>query len=234
MLNALLFSASSYKDTGYLTHARDFIDSFLQECGILDEQILFIPYAGVRRNYDEYELKVKQSLNKENIVSIHKFKNLKEAVLNSKVILVGGGNTFELLNKLYENDLINIISNKVKDGACYIGWSAGSNIAGKSIKTTNDMPIVMPKSFDSLNIFPHQINPHFISGKISGHNGESREERLQEYLIVNKLDKIYAIPEGSALKIKNDKLKIIGFNDVKVFTYPMQEQILKLNEEYNF
>ena len=234
MLNILLFSASGYQDSGYLIHAREFINSFLQECNVLDEDILFIPYAGVRRTYDEYEKKVQDALLKENIKSIHKFENKKEAILNAKVILVGGGNTFELLNKLYENDLVQAIFNQVKNGACYIGWSAGSNIAGKSIKTTNDMPIVMPKSFDSLNLFPYQINPHFISGKIKGHNGESREERLQEYLIINQKDKIYAIPEGTALKIKDDKLKIIGYNDAKVFTYPMQEEILKLNQEYSY
>ncbi len=234
MLNLLLFSASSYQDSAYLSHTRVFIDSFLEENDVLNEQILFIPYASIRRTYDEYEEKVKQGLQRNNIKSLHKFNNAKEAILNAKVIMVGGGNSFELLNQLYKNDLLENIRESIKNGVCYIGWSAGSNIAGKSIKTTNDMPIVMPESFDSLNLFPHQINPHFISGKIQGHNGESREERLQEYLIINQNDKVYALPEGCALKIKNNTLEVIGYKDVKIFTYPMQESVLKLNKEYTY
>ncbi|TWO27437.1 dipeptidase PepE [Campylobacter insulaenigrae] len=234
MLNLLLFSASSYQDSPYLSHTKEFVDSFLNENNVVNEQILFIPYAGVRRTYDEYEEKVRQGLQKDNIKSLHKFDNFKEAILNAKVIMVGGGNSFELLNQLYKNDLLESIKNSVMNGACYIGWSAGSNIAGASIKTTNDMPIVMPQSFDSLNLFPYQINPHFISGKIKGHNGESREERLQEYLIINPNDKVYALPEGCALKIKNNTLKSVGFKDVKIFTYPMQESLLKLDQEYTY
>lgn len=234
MLNLLLLSSSSYKDTGYLTHAKSFIEDFLQECDVKDESILFIPYAGVRRTNEEYEIKVKESLNKDNIISIHHFKNLKEAILKAKVFLVGGGNTFMLLSKLYEYDLLEILKKRIQEGACYIGWSAGSNIAGKSIKTTNDMPIIMPKSFDALNVFPYQINPHFISGKIQGHNGESREERLEEFLIANPKDQIYAIPEGSALRIQENKIKIIGHNSVLKLSYPMKSEILELNQEYNF
>ncbi|MGH2305228.1 dipeptidase PepE [Campylobacter taeniopygiae] len=234
MLNLLLLSSSSYQNTGYLTHAKTHIQDFLKECDLLNEEILFIPYAGVRRNNDEYETKVKESLNQKNIVSIHRHNHSKEAILKAKVILVGGGNTFMLLSKLYEYDLLDCLVQRVKEGACYIGWSAGSNIAGKSIKTTNDMPIIMPQSFNALNLFPHQINPHFISGKIQGHNGESREERLEEFLIANPREKIYAIPEGSALRIKDDKVKIIGHNPVLKFEYPMKSTILELNQEYPY
>lgn len=232
MTNLLLFSASGYKDTPYLSHARNLIDEFLKENEVYEEEILFLPYAGVRRTYDEYEKRVKEGLNKENIKSIHHFLDLKEAILNAKVFLVGGGNSFMLLYKLYENDLLELLKKRIQSGVCYIGWSAGSNIAGASIKTTNDMPIIMPKSFDSLAVFKHQINPHFISGKIAGHNGESREERLQEFLIANPKDIVYAIPEGSALKIKNDKLKIIGHHDVLKLSHPFETTILKINHEY--
>ncbi|MBZ7969741.1 dipeptidase PepE [Campylobacter sp. RM3125] len=232
MLNILLLSSSSYKETGYLTHAKNLIENFLEECDVKQDPILFIPYAGVRRNNEEYEKKVKESLNKENIISIHHSNNPQEAISKAKVILVGGGNTFMLLYKLYKYDLLNCLAQRIKEGACYIGWSAGSNIAGKSIKTTNDMPIIMPKSFDALNLFPHQINPHFISGKIQGHNGESREERLEEFLIANPKETIYAIPEGSALRIKDDKIKILGHNSVLKFEYPMKSTTLNLNQEY--
>ncbi|AJC86832.1 dipeptidase PepE [Campylobacter sp. RM16704] len=232
MPNLLLFSASSYKDSGYLNHTAEFIDDFLKENAMGNEEILFIPYAGVRRTPDAYEAKVKEGLKRDNIKSLHRFENLKEAILNAKVFLVGGGNSFMLLHKLYENDLLEILKDRIKQGACYIGWSAGSNIAGTSIKTTNDMPIIMPKSFDSLGVFPHQINPHFISGKIPGHNGESREERLEEFLIVNPNETIYAIPEGSALKVKNNEVKIIGHYDVLKMQYPLNIEYLKINQTY--
>lgn len=231
MPKLLLFSASGYKDSAYLSHTREFMDDFLKENSMIDEEILFIPYAGVRRTYDEYEARVKEGLKKDNIKSLHHFHDKKEAILNSKVFLVGGGNSFMLLHKLYENDLLEILKERVKNGACYIGWSAGSNIAGLSIKTTNDMPIIMPKSFDSLSVFPYQINPHFISGKIAGHNGESREERLEEFLLTNPKDIVYAIPEGSALKVQDDNLKIIGYHDVLKLTYPFNIKYLKTNQE---
>ncbi|MCV3410822.1 dipeptidase PepE [Campylobacter lari] len=230
MSKLLLFSASGYKDSAYLSHTREFIDDFLKENSMVDEEILFIPYAGVRRTYDAYEARVKEGLKKDNIKSLHHFENLKEAILNAKVFLVGGGNSFMLLHKLYENDLLEVLKERIEKGACYIGWSAGSNIAGLSIKTTNDMPIVMPKSFDSLGVFPYQINPHFISGKIPGHNGESREERLEEFLLTNPKDIVYAIPEGSALKIQDDNLKIIGHHDVLKLSYPFNLEYLKVNQ----
>ncbi|MFY4690803.1 dipeptidase PepE [Campylobacter jejuni] len=232
MSKLLLFSASGYKDSPYLSHTRDFIDDFLKENSMEDEEILFMPYAGVRRNYDAYEAKVKEGLRKDNIKSLHHFKNLKEAILNAKVFLVGGGNSFMLLHKLYENDLLEVLKERIKKGSCYIGWSAGSNIAGLSIKTTNDMPIIMPKSFDSLGVFSYQINPHFISGKIPGHNGESREERLEEFLLTNSKDIVYAIPEGSALKVQDDSLKIIGYHNVLKIKYPFEIEYLKVNQSY--
>ena len=112
------------------------------------------------------------------------------------------------------------------NGAKYFGWSAGANIAGKTMMTTNDMPIIMPKSFDSLNIFPYQINPHFISGKLAGHNGESREERLEEFLIANPKDAIYALPEGTALLIAGSEAEVIGHSEILKFEY--QKEIEKI------
>lgn len=232
MSKLLLFSASGYKDSPYLSHTIEFIDAFLKENTMDNENILFIPYAGVRRTYDAYETRVKDGLKKDNIKSLHHFSDKKEAILNAKVFLVGGGNSFMLLSKLYEYDLLEVLKERIINGACYIGWSAGSNIAGKSIMTTNDMPIIMPKSFDSLGVFKHQINPHFISGKIPGHNGESREERLEEFLITNPKDIVYAIPEGSALRVQDDNLKIVGHHDILKIQYPFEIEYLKTNYEY--
>ena len=224
MKNALLISASSYQDTGYLRHCKNWVKDFLGESG--KEEILFIPYAGVRRTNDEYEQKVIDRLKNKNIKSIHRYEDKISAIKNAKSIAVGGGNTFMLLYTLYKLNLIEPIKEAVANGTKYFGWSAGANIAGKTMMTTNDMPIIMPKSFDSLNIFPYQINPHFISGKLAGHNGESREERLEEFLIANPKETIYALPEGTALLIADNEVEVIGYSEILKFEY--QKEIEKI------
>ena len=224
MKNALLISASSYQDTGYLRHCKNWVKDFLGENG--KEEILFIPYAGVRRTNDEYEQKVIDRLKNKNIKSIHHYEDKISAIKNANSIAVGGGNTFMLLYTLYKLNLIEPIKEAVANGTKYFGWSAGANIAGKTMMTTNDMPIIMPKSFDSLNIFPYQINPHFISGKLAGHNGESREERLEEFLIANPKETIYALPEGTALLIADSEAEVIGHSEILKFEY--QKEIEKI------
>ena len=224
MKNALLISASSYQDTGYLRHCKNWVKDFLGESG--KEEILFIPYAGVRRTNDEYEQKVIDRLKNKNIKSIHHYEDKISAIKNANSIAVGGGNTFMLLYTLYKLNLIEPIKEAVANGTKYFGWSAGANIAGKTMMTTNDMPIIMPKSFDSLNIFPYQINPHFISGKLAGHNGESREERLEEFLIANPKETIYALPEGTALLIEDSEAEVIGHSEILKFEY--QKEIEKI------
>ena len=224
MKNAFLISASSYQDTGYLRHCKNWVKDFLGENG--KEEILFIPYAGVRRTNDEYEQKVIDRLKNKNIKSIHHYEDKISAIKNANSIAVGGGNTFMLLYTLYKLNLIEPIKEAVANGTKYFGWSAGANIAGKTMMTTNDMPIIMPKSFDSLNIFPYQINPHFISGKLAGHNGESREERLEEFLIANPKDTIYALPEGTALLIAGSEAEVIGHSEILKFEY--QKEIEKI------
>ena len=138
-----------------------------------------------------------------------------------------------LLHKLYELDLLDTLRQSILNGNAYVGWSAGSNIAGKSIATTNDMPIVMPKSFEALGVFTHHINPHFISGKIPNHNGESREERLEEFLITHPKESIYALPEGCGLRVQDGEFKVVGFKDALKLTHPMQIQNLKLHQNYS-
>ena len=224
MKNALLISASSYQDTGYLRHCKNWVKDFLGESD--KDEILFIPYAGVRRTNDEYEQKVIDRLKNKNIKSIHYYEDKISAIKNANSIAVGGGNTFMLLYTLYKLNLIEPIKEAVANGTKYFGWSAGANIAGKTMMTTNDMPIIMPKSFESLNIFPYQINPHFISGKLAGHNGESREERLEEFLIANPKDTIYALPEGTALLIEGSEAQVIGHSEILKFEY--QKEIEKI------
>ena len=160
MKNMLLLSSSKYKNTGYLEHTIPWLQNFLTD--YRGKTIAFVPYAGVRRTFDEYEKTVQNALSNlgMNIVSVHHGKQHRDIIEQADVIAIGGGNTFCLLKQLYEHNLIDIIRKKVNNGTPYFGWSAGANVAGASIMTTNDMPITYPPSFQALQLFPHQINPH--------------------------------------------------------------------------
>ena len=146
--------------------------------------------------------------------------------------MVGGGNSFKLLNEVYENNLVNCIQEAVKGGTAYIGWSAGSNLACPTIKTTNDMPIVCPPSFSALNFIPFQINPHYIHGNPPGHNGETREQRLLEFLEVNPTIVVIGLREGTMLKIDGNNIKLIGDRTARIFKY--QSDFYELNSEDDF
>jgi dipeptidase E len=184
---------------------------------------LFIPYAGVRVNYDDYTAIIQKALSPLDIkvTGIHQCENTITAVESGQAIAVGGGNTFHLLHQLYENNLIQAITNAVESGAPYIGWSAGSNVAGRSIRKTNDMPIIEPKSFDALRLVNFQLNPHYTDFNPADYNGETRAQRLAEFMMLNKNMPIVAIVEGTALKVNNEdgqqRMRLIGSEDGFIF-----------------
>jgi len=211
--NLLLISSSSAGQTPYLEHAKTMIEDHLEEI----KDILFIPYASVTVSYDDYTDKVQSALKSLNInvIGIHKCKDALSAINNAKAIVIGGGNTFHLLHQLYENNLLSAIKEKVNLGVPYIGWSAGSNVAGTSICTTNDMPIIEPRSFKALNLVPFQLNPHYTDFNPPEHNGETREQRLAEFMVINPEMPIVGIVEGSALKLKDNKLSLIAFKAIE-------------------
>ena len=229
MKNMLLLSSSKYKNTGYLEHTIPWLQNFLTD--YRGKTIAFVPYAGVRRTFDEYEKTVQNALSDlgMDIVSVHHGKQHRYIIEQADVIAIGGGNTFCLLKQLYEHNLIDIIREKVNNGTPYFGWSAGANVAGASIMTTNDMPITYPPSFQALQLFPHQINPHFISGKMQGHNGESRE-----FLLVNPTAFVYALPEGSALHIQNEMATVLGENPILCFSENMECGTFDINTTFSY
>ncbi len=230
MKKLLLLSSSGAGSTQYLSHALPHIQHFLTQS---ITEILFIPYAGVSISYQQYTDKVTKALAPLNltILNIADTKDPKQAVEQAQAIMVGGGNTFHLLHQLYHFDLVELIRNKVEQGLPYIGWSAGSNIAGLSIRTTNDMPIIEPLSFNALALVPFQLNPHYSDYQAPGHNGETRAQRLLEFTCVDPITPIIGIQEGSALTLINDKLLLIGEKEGYLFTGKIQKQIIDTNTD---
>ncbi|MZI92966.1 dipeptidase PepE [Vibrio sp. CAIM 722] len=218
-MNLLLCSSSGFKNSDYLSHTKPMMEQFFAGFNAPVTEAIFVPYAGVTRSYDEYLARVAPHFSALGIklVGLHQTTDPKQALDNAQMIIVGGGNTFALLSRLQQQGLVSVIQNKVRQGTPYIGWSAGSNLSGTSISTTNDMPIVQPETFSALCLVPFLINPHFISGQIPGHNGESREQRLAEFMVMNPKDKVVALVEGSALLVKGDCMTLIGAGAGHVF-----------------
>jgi len=203
----LALSSSRVGNSAYLEMATPVINSFLGEGS---KRIAFIPFASVD-SYDNYAWKVKEGLSSlPHIIKTITTDNAKEIIESSDVIMIGGGNTFKLLHDLYEMDLVEIIKTKVQSGTPYIGWSAGANLTGATICTTNDMPIVQPKSFAAFGFFPFQINPHYYNILMDGFNGETRDQRLEEFLKLNPCKKILCLPEGTYLELQNGELMFDG------------------------
>ncbi|MBV7317205.1 dipeptidase PepE [Shewanella sp. NIFS-20-20] len=225
----LLLSSSKLGDTPYLSHAIDYIAPY-QAAGT---NWLFIPFAGVGISYDDYLAKVQSGLGDLNIQlsSIHQHSDYHQAIKAADVILVGGGNTFHLLHELYRHDLLGPIQEAVATGTPYIGWSAGSNIAGLSIRTTNDMPIIAPPSFEALQLVPFQLNPHYTDYIQPGHNGETRAQRIFEFTCVDSHTPVVGIVEGSALQLAGQQLRLLGKEPGYYFCGEIQQQVIAANSD---
>jgi len=232
-MRLLLISNSTNAGEEYLDYPKNNIKEFLGENSV---RALFIPYAGVTFSFDDYEAKVKSRFNEigHDIISIHKFDNPVEAVKNAEAIVIGGGNTWQLTRMLHDNNLISAIKDTVQNGTPYIGWSAGSNVACPTIKTTNDMPIIDPKGFDVTGLIPFQINPHYLDANPEGHGGETREDRIMEFLEVNKDMYVAGLREGTMFLYENDNLFLIGERNCKIFKSGEKPKELSASDDFNF
>jgi dipeptidase E len=214
-MNLLLISNSTNAGEPYLKYPIQEIAKTLQ--GVTE--IVFIPYAAVTFSYDEYERRVQERFNEIGIKvsSIHRALNKRNFMRHAQAIVIGGGNTFALLKKMQEEDLLDIIFRRVKSGVPYIGWSAGSNVTCPTICTTNDMPIVQPESFRAIGLVSFQINPHYLDANPAGHAGETREQRIMEYLEANRSRYVVGLREGCMLRINDNGIELIGSRPMRIF-----------------
>ncbi|MBO4876175.1 MAG: dipeptidase PepE [Bacteroidales bacterium] len=232
-MRLLLISNSTNAGEAYLDYPKHNIHDFLGEKCV---KCLFIPYAGVTVTWDDYEKKVKNRFNEvgHDIVSIHHFDDPVKAVEEADCIVIGGGNTWKLLHDMHANKLIEPIRKKVLGGTPYIGWSAGSNVTCPTLMTTNDMPIIDPLGFDALNLIPFQINPHYLDKKVEGHGGESREDRILEFIEVNREVYVAGLREGCMFVVEGDKMRIIGQRNLRLFKYGEETREIAPTEDFTF
>ena len=232
MKRMIIASTSTIYGSGYLDYILPELKSFFK--GV--DEVLFIPYArpgGI--SFDEYTKIVRTAFLKisTRIKGIHEFNNPEMAVNNAKAIFTGGGNTFVLVNSLYQNNIIQAIKKVVVSGTLYFGTSAGSNIAGVNMKTTNDMPIVYPPSFETLGLMPFNINPHYLDpDPTSKHMGETRETRIKEFHNFNT-QPVVGLREGSYLHVFDNTITLKGELSARVFEYNKKPYETKNNSTLN-
>lgn len=230
-MRLLLISNSTNPGEAYLDYPKYQIRDFL---GNQPLNCVFIPYAGVTISFDDYEARVKARFAEvgHSISSIHHSEDPVKAVEEADAIVVGGGNTFQLIKMIQDNGLIEAVRKKVLAGTPYVGWSAGSNVCCPTIRTTNDMPILEPDSFNAFSLIPFQINPHYTDKNPPGHAGETREDRIMEYLAANQGDTVLGLREGCMFIVEGSSMKLFGDLSVRVFRY--QETPEELDNKYDF
>ncbi len=228
-----MISNSTNAGEAYLEHPLDQIKSFL---GNMPVKALFIPYAGVTISFDEYTTRVRKRFQEigHEITSVHEADDPVRAVQQAEAIVVGGGNTFHLAKLMQKHDLIDAIREKVLAGTPFIGWSAGSNMACPSIRTTNDMPIVEPVSFQALNLVPFQINPHYLDANPEGHAGETREMRIEEFLEANPGIFVVGLREGTMFLIEKEAMQLLGPRPARIFKKDQNPQELEPGADFSF
>lgn len=216
MKNIILASTSTLFGGEYLSYLEDEISTLFKEV----KTILFIPYArpsGI--THDEYTQKVSAFFGKlgMEVRGLHTSENPVSAVKNAQGFFTGGGNTFLLVKMLHELGLMEVLRTEVEQGKPYLGTSAGSNIGGVNMKTTNDMPIVYPPGFDCMGLVPFNLNPHYLDpDPYSTHNGETRETRIKEFLTQNDIP-VIGLREGNWIRVIGERITIEGQHTTRIF-----------------
>ncbi len=231
MKRLLLISNSTLHGSGYLDHCADEITDFL---GKDVKKVTFVPFArpsGI--SHDEYTSKARERFEKMGyqLDSVHEYDDPKQAGENAEAVFIGGGNSFVLLGQLQKYNLLDAIRDKVNKGMPYIGTSAGSNAACPSIMTTNDMPIMEISSFKAIDVFPYQINPHYLDPEHgSTHKGETRETRINEFHAYNDTV-VIGLREGCSIRTEGETIKLVGINGARIFQKNKEPYELDVNEK---
>ena len=215
-MNIILASTSTLFGGNYLEYLKPEIQNLFSETN----EIIFVPFArpgGI--SHEEYTKKAREFFTQINIKvkGLHEFEDKIEAVNNAKGIFTGGGNTFLLVKTLHDENLMEVLKENVENGTPYLGCSAGSNIGGLNMKTTNDMPIVYPPSFECMGLVPFNINPHYLDPNPDlKHNGETRETRIKEFLTQNNT-KVVGLREGNWIRKIAQKITVEGRELTRIF-----------------
>lgn len=233
MKKMIIASTSTVHGSGYLEYMLPTLASFFAEV----KTILFIPYArpsGI--TYEKYTAIARNAFQKINIdvKGIHEYEEATTAIAQADGIFVGGGNTFELVHQLYQNNCINSLQDAIEGGTPYLGTSAGSNICGVTMMNTNDMPIVYPPSFDTLKSIPFNINAHYLDpNPNSTHMGETRETRIKEFHIFNSTP-VLGLREGSWLFVADTTITLQGELTARLFLQGKNAVELAPQQEITF
>jgi dipeptidase E len=226
MKKMIIASTSTIHGGNYLEYLLPTLESLFHDC----VEILFIPYArpgGI--SHDEYSTTVRLALAKINktVKGIHEFENPIEAINNAQGIFTGGGNTFLLVTQLYQNKVMEVLAKVIENGTPYLGSSAGSNITGLTMQTTNDMPIIYPPSFKTLGLIPFNLNPHYLDADLqSKHMGETRETRIKEFHAFNETP-VLGLREGSWLEVYGEKILLKGSLTARLFRQNQEAEELQ-------
>lgn len=233
MKNLIIASTSTLHGGDYLEYILPELKLHFQNC----KTLLFIPFArpgGI--SHDDYTEKVKSAFAKINldIKGLHEFENPVDAIQQAEGIFTGGGNTFLLVAQLYKFNVMTVLSDAVKNGIPYLGTSAGSNITGLSMQTTNDMPIIYPPSFQTLGLIPFNLNPHYLDPDTnSKHMGETRETRIKEFHQFNSIP-VLGLREGSWLDVKGNKIVLKGTLTARLFKQNQVPEELESGTDLSF
>ncbi|MEV0265680.1 dipeptidase PepE [Streptomyces sp. NPDC050617] len=229
-MDLLLLSNSTQHGQGYLAHALDTVTSFLPS----GARLAFVPYA--LADHDAYTARVRGALEPSGITvrGVHESGDPLVALADADAVFVGGGNSFRLLSALYRTGLRDALRTAVRGGLPYMGASAGTNMAAPSLRTTNDMPIVQPPSFETLGLVPFQINPHYLDpDPLSTHKGETREERLTEFLEENDVP-VLGLREGSWLRVAGERATVGGERPARLFARGAEPRELAAGSDASF
>ena len=215
-MQLLLLSNSTLPGEKYLGWPEEHIKQFLGA----PKRIAFVPFAAVTMSLDDYAERTQDAFAAmgHELFSLHTETDMVKALKTAEAVAVGGGNSFQLLRTLYSTELVRALRVRVMGGLPFVGWSAGSNVACPTIMTTNDMPITEVPTMRALSLVPFQINPHYTEATIPGHGGESRDQRIAEYLELNPRAVVAGLREGTLLNVQGDRLTVEG-NGMRVFRH---------------